>query len=408
MKFISLDKFEEKIVFRTSHIFFLSLVGVVLLAMVISVFLFLWGLTPSLKPTVEKAAYPPPVTVSLDEIKHALKPAKQINTQTQNATESSYLTVAGNDDNPQQTDSSRVKYDQRIARMKELLPPKKFLWKNKGHYDYWRRWKIDTYGIQSQLDFRFNSVHAGSFVDKKRLLDSYITILEKFDMGNRYKVLQSLLAYTRGTTDQAVQNMKVLARAVPYFNKEDGAFLSKLSRFGRKNPRDGQAFIAHVATVISRFDPSQREKALDNMIAAYYNLYNDINRQKEATQRFMPLLSKLETGEQARALTLFYNTFENKNRAWRDTIARIDRAYQNELFDAEKALAMKKQAKSEYRKNALIGLGGGIVFIAIVALILSLLSIQRNIAELKSMTIKPADIVAKSPKDSAIKVQKTI
>ena len=412
MKWHLFEKLEEKIVYKTSHVFFLSLTGIVLLAMVVSLFLLLWGLTPSLKPSVEKAEYPPPVTVSLAEITRQLpvEKAKAANKTTPVSLAPVEKAASKKSEPVNKTipDSTKLIYEQKIARMKELLPPKKYLWPNKGHYTYWKRWVVDAYGIQSRLDNRFDAVDASSYTDKVRLLDSYINILQKFTEKQRYGILRELLNFTKGTVEQTLHNMALLVEATTHFSNEKSVYLTKLARFGRKNPRDGQAFIAYVNRIITRFNAGQREAVLDNMIATYYNLYNDIKRQKEATERFLPFIPKIEPQYQANALSVFYKTFEEKNRNWRAEISRIDNQYDRDMRAAEMMLMEKKAAKAEYRKKALVGLGGGIVFIAIVALILSLLSIQRNIAELRKQVAATPEHVALSPRENAIKVKSTL
>ncbi len=415
MKFDFIKKIEEKIVFRTSHIFFLSLVGVVLLAMALSALLLLWGLTPSLKPGVDKAEYPPPVTVTLDEITAQLPAAekdkgKKVEKKSGPAKSKPEAAASGkNLKADTKVDSTKILYEKQIARMKELLPPKKYLWSDKGHRDYWNRWIVDRYGIQSRLNSRFRAIGATSHAEKNRLLEKYIAIINLFKEKQRYPVLKDLLYYTRGNTDMSVRNMELLAEATRFFPRENTAFLTRLARFGKKNPRDGQSFIAHVNRVMPKFYPSERGKVLENMIAAYYRHYNNnIEGQKQATERFLPMLTKLGKKHQARALTVFYDTFEKKNARWRDEIANIDRQYEYDLSNAEMTLREKQAAKAEYRSWALMGLGGGIVFIALVALVLSLLSIQRNMAELKELVSRPADRVAPSPRENAIKVKTTI
>ncbi len=410
MKLDFIKKIEEKIVYRTSHIFFLSLVGVVLVAMVLSTLLLLWGLTPSLKPGVEKAEYPSPVTVSVEEITAQLPVTNMEKKGSKKASDDKnkpVVAAVGKDVmDDAEVDSTKILYNKQIARMKELLPPKKYLWRDKGHRNYWNRWVVDRYGIQSRLNSSFQAIGATSYADKSRLLEKYMAIMNLFKEKQRYQILKDLLYYTRGSTEISLRNMELLTEATKFFPRENTTYLSRLARFGKKNPRDGQSFIAHVNQVMSKFSPSERGKILKNMIAAYYKHYNNnIKAQKQAMEQFLPMLAGLKEKHQARALAIFYDTFEKKNARWRDEIANIDYQYERDLRNAEMTVREKQAAKAEYRSWALMGLGGGIVFIALVALVLSLLSIQRNMAELKKMMIQPLDRVARSPKENAIKVE---
>lgn len=403
MKFEFFEKLEEKIVFKTSHIFFLVLVGATLLVMVGSVLVFLWGITPSLKPGVEKAEYPPAVAVSADEVSRLLPAQVTPGRKTAVATVSPGRREKAPEQKAEITpaaevDSTKIVYEQAIDSMKALIPANKYLWANKGHYERgyykvrgdWRHgkhWVVDRYGLQAKLNNVFKSINAESYSDKTSIIKTYIPILTRFEEKNRYSALKHMLLFSRDNMRNTKENMKLLAKSVDIFPVEKTDFLYKLAQFGKKNPRDGYAFIGYVNQVMPKFAKTQREKVLDKMIAGYYKYYDNINRQKEATEMFLPLLPDFDAKSQPAALAAFYKLYERKNRDRRSAIENIDNQYSYDLRNAERVLQEKKMTKAGLRYKGLIGLGGGIVFIALVALILSLLSIQRNIKELKRMTV---------------------
>lgn len=404
MKSKFLESLEERLVFKTSHIFFHILVGVALLIIIGSVFILLWGITPSFKPVVDKKAYPPVAVITADEIARLLPASVSQGKATSKIVASSArrekkLQQKAKVLPPLETDSTKFIFEQTIDSMKVLIPNQKYLWANKGHYEQgyykvrgnWRNgkhWVVDRYGILAKLNNTFRSVKAQSFSEKTSLLKAYIPILVRFDEKNRYRVLQNLLLASKSSVKNATKSIALLEKAVAIFPREKTSFLHKLVQFGKKNPRDGSAFIDYVIQVLPKFTKIQREKALDAMIAAYYKRYNNISRQKEATEMFMPLLSGFADKSQPAALAVFYKLYDRKNQNRRSTIEDIDRQYQYDLQKAENILLKKKMSKAGFRYKGLLGLGGGIVFIALVALILSLLSIQRNIRELKIISLK--------------------
>ncbi len=397
------EKLEEKFVFKTSHIFFLVLVGAALLVMIGSVLIFLWGMTPSLKPGVEKAEYPPAVAVTADEV-ISLLPAPKAGSIKKMASSSNYSSEMkvspekkiGNIPT-EKVDSTKIVYEQAIDSMKTLLPPKKHLWTNRGHYEYgyykvrgnWRNgkhWVVDNYGIQAELNSVFRTIKVKSFIDKSKLINTYISVLNQFNEKNRFNVLKAMLLYSRNSLEDTKENMTLLAKSIGVFSADKTGYFYKLAKFGKKNPRDGHAFIGYIIQVMPKFDKTQRKKVLDKMIASYYKRYDNVDRQKEATTMFLNLLPKIHVKSQALALGAFYKLYDQKNQDRRYAIERINNQYTQDMSRAEMVLMEKQASKSHYRYQGLIGLGGGIVFIALVALILSLLSIQRNISELKMLS----------------------
>ena len=137
MKSSFLEKFEEKFYFKTSHYFWHLITGLAGLALVAGVLILLWGLTPSLKPGVSKAKYPEPVAVTANEVLQQITPAKK----SEQLTAKAPVTLPGSastDIVVEETtaiDSTKLAYDASLDSLKTLLPPNKFPWKSRGHWE---------------------------------------------------------------------------------------------------------------------------------------------------------------------------------------------------------------------------------------------------------------------------------
>lgn len=383
-----LEKLEEKFVFRTSHMFFHILVGAAMLVIIGGILLFLWGMTPSFKPGVSKSDYPPVVEVTTQELAAAVLPKAELE-------KGAVASDAGNTANPApaQTadqiaaDPSQKAYETLIDSLQVLLPPEKFSWVDQGHWQrsyYQNRWVVDVYGIQSRLNAAFNSANARSFDDKATVLRSYLPLLSGFEETERLAVLKSLITYSKDDPAATRDNMALLQQAIVAFPADPAEVLNALADFGQKNPRDGRAFIRYASEIIPRFDPAHATEVLGTLIRTYYNFFDDIERQKRATETFFPLLSTFEGKYQAKALEQYYGMYLQKNREREQQVAQIDQRYQHDLQQADATVAQKRAQKAVNRYYGLLAIGGSLVFISIIALVLVLLSIQRNVRALAS------------------------
>jgi len=392
MRLKILETFEEKFYFRTSHLFWHFLTGIGALVLIGGVLVFLWGLTPSFKPSVKKPVYPEPVTVEANEILQVIKPApppKAVTREETDGRESEKVTAAVPAPAAQE-DSVKWAYQAAVDSLRSLMPSNKFRWTTRGHWRqtwYRREWVVDALGIKDRLKSAYRKTNASDYVSKQKLLEAYIALVSAFPERHRLKVLRAGIEISKENVYTSVARVALLQEAVPHFSTENPKFAQTLATFGRKNPRDGQAFIEYVNANIARFEPGVREEVLDRLVRSYYAYFNDIDRQKEATDLFLGMMDTIGAEDQAKALSVYYEIYleKNANRAWQ--IAQIDARYENDLSHAESVLARKKASKAEFRSLGLKTIGGSIVVIAFMALFLVLLSIQRNVRQLRETSI---------------------
>ena len=393
MKLAFLENFEEKFYFKTSHYFWHVLTGIGGLALVVGALILLWGLTPSFKPGVKKPKYPKPVKVSIEEVQKRIQPPETKKITQESKTTDRVKTATSKTEKTDETllDKDEASYLVSLDSLKSLLPLEKFPWKSKGHWDrsyYRKKWVVDVWGRKDRLKSIYKKVNANEYKSKQQLLDSYISIVVLFPESERYTALKSVIDFSKSDVFTSVQNVELLKQAVPLFPTEKADFLKSLTTFGKKNPRDGKQFIEYVIKIAPKFDLSFREEILSTVIKSYYNYFNLIGKQEEATNLYLEIYDKFETENQANALVAYYKIFINKNKSRDQQVEMLEREYRSGQSHAESVLHRKQSKKSGYRLLGLEVVGGSIVFIAFVALFLVLLSIQRNVRELRMETLK--------------------
>jgi len=385
MKLTFLENFEEKFYFKTSRLFWHILIGLAGLSLVIGILIFLWGITPSFKPSVDKPEYPEPVKILPTEIQQIISPVKPDIVATSTSKETTEIpadsVVINVELDPAEKAFRAVEDSLRV-----LLPPDKFPWQTRGHWErswYRNRWVVDFYGISHRLESAYDEIQAKDFVVKKSLLESYLSFVSLFPQEKRLNALLAALEVTKDDLSTSVEHINLLKEAVPHFTAENSEVIRELASFAKKNPRDGRTFLGYVNQIMPQFAAEARQPTLDVMLRFYYRQFKVIERQKEATDLFLPMLSQFKPEEQPRALNEYYSLFIDRNQAREQTIEELDEQYAHELNEAESVLQGKKSRKAGYRGLAWKIIIGSLVFIALVALFLVLLSIQRNIKLLR-------------------------
>lgn len=245
---------------------------------------------------------------------------------------------------------------------------------------------MDALGINDRLKSDFRKVNAKDYTTKKQLLDAYISLLSVFPEKQRLKVLKSAIEFSKTDIPTSVANIELLLASLPNFSTDNADFLQTLARFGRKNPRDGRAFIEYVNNHISKFSAEVRRPILTTLVSSYYKYFNLIEKQKEASDLFLEIANGFAPENQVKALSTYYKLYHDKNVDRKRQIANMEKQYKSKLSHAESILYEKKARKATYRALGWKVIGGSVVFIAFVALFLVLLSIERNIKQIRELT----------------------
>ncbi len=384
MKSQLLENFEEKFYFKTSHLFWHLLSGLGGLALLAGVFAFLWGLTPSMKSEVKRPTYPAPIQVNAAEIKQQMAPAPAAS----DARATNYREETPAASAP--ADSTMRAYLASYDGLKILLPPAKFRWQTVGHWEqtWWeRKWVVDVYGIDDRLQSAYEKANAKNPIAAKQLLDAYLALLAPFPVDQRMQVFRAAADFSKDDVATSVDNISLLRAAVKNFSTSNADFIETLAAFGKKNPRDGRRFIEYANNILPKFDALSRPAALKTLTNSYYNYFNDVAKQEEATNLFLPILAEFESGQQAKALGEYYQLYRNRNYAREQEITALDAQYQSELNEAEATLAAKRAQKAALRAWSWKVAAGSFITVAFLALFLVLLSIQRNIKMMREAAL---------------------
>jgi len=392
MKSNFLETFEEKFYFKTSHLIWHVFIGIAGIGLIAGILIFLWGLSPSFKPGVEKPEYPEPVQISAAEIRQIIQPTpspvepSKVQPITAAAGPAPVKTEVPPPAAAPGISQAEQLYLKTLDSLRTLLPPEKFAWQSRGHWVrgwYENRWVIDEYGIKDRLNNAFQAINANDFGLKTKLVSSYLPLLTRFGAEKRLPAFRAAMEVTRENLAATQTTLALLINAADSFNVETSDFIKDLATFSVRNPRDGHPFLRYINQIIPKFDAEFRPAILSLMIRFYDRRFEVIERQKEATDLFLPMLGDFKGKEQLQALDEYYQLYLNRNesRAWE--IRKLEENYAQSVLEAENVLATKKQTKAGFRSLAWKIMGGSLLVIALVALFLVLFSIQRNIRLLR-------------------------
>jgi len=387
MKSAFLKFCEEHYYFKISFWFWHVIAGLAALAIIGGTLVLLWGILPALKPYVGKPRYPKPVKVSISEVVQGVAPVKAHKAIASASGKKSTQTDSSiKDADVNRVDPVQQSYAEAISNLKLLMPPNKYLWKSKGHWERgWSRnkWVVDRLGIDDRLKTVYRKVNITTIKSKTKLVECYVALLAEFPEKQRLKVLKSAIEYSKETLSETVVNISLLKEAVPNFPEGNADIIKTLASFGRKNPRDGRAFIGYVNKIIPRFTVERRRSVLDVLVKYYYGHFKVFDKQKEATDLFFAMLDEFEPADHSRALAEYYKLFLSNNKVRERRISEIENRYNNDLRNAERTYSERQSNQAGLRALGWKLVGGGIVFIAVLVMFLVLLSIQRELRMLR-------------------------
>jgi hypothetical protein len=409
MKTKYFTKIENKYVFNLSLIVWHLFIALSTVAIVVSAFLFLWSIIPPSEKKVAKQPYPEmqqlpaPVEVSLSELELE-KPGKVESTPVKKATQVKTAPKVFEDT------IGKKMYNASIDELKNLIPPSKYSWSGAGHWHYpygerywlaykqedYRKWIVTKKSVEDKLELSYRVSEANNYSDKLQVLDAYINVVKFLPEGKRLTAFNSLLENTSNSVSRNVDISRSLQKVVRKMdNEENIKYVNSLSLFGKRNPNDGIPFVDYVSQVIDKFDPQERIKTIDYIIECYYYYFNqNLAKQREATDLFIPMLAQIEKESHSDVLLQYYELYLNKNHDRDGEIARIEEEHSQQIENIDNKFAQDKEAatleyegkkilKSEFRYRSLLGIGGGILLIVLIGTLLVFLSIQRSVRKIE-------------------------
>lgn len=397
-----ISKIEEKYLFNISLTFWRLLIGIGAIGAVLGILLLLWGILPPIKKSVDKAKYPPIVTFSANDLKTKVVP-QQLKATTATVKEEVTKQEKNKTQEVKQSGITEAEksFNTSLAKLKELIPAKYNAKLSSGHWyyphgkDYWehyrrdkyRKWIVDSKGLNGLLTSVYYKTNAKAFTEKKKIVDAYIETVQLFSEDKRVSVIKALTSYSKNNVSQTIKNVELLHNSISNFSTEDTKYLTALAKFGSRNPKDGYSFIAYVNKIIGNFDDSNRKDVLEELIQSYYSFFDTENRgistQVEATNLFIPMIPEFEPKIQSKALNEFYKMYFDKNAARERSIRNIQSEYQSDVAKVEAAYQINKEKKTQIRLRGLYLIGSGLVLVAFLALILVFLSIHKSVKKIE-------------------------
>lgn len=411
MKTNYVTKIENKYVFNLSLIFWHTFIALSSVAIVVSFAVFLWSLVPAWQKKVEKSPYPAkteypaPIAVSISELQ--LDGAKE---EAPILTSEQVKAISPTKQQQVKDLAGKKEYDESLTSLKTLIPPSKYSWSGSGYWFYpagerywtyykqeqYRQWISNEPGIEDKLQFSYRISEAKTYPEKKQMLEGYISIVKLLPEGKRLNALQNLIDNTSNSVSQNLIIFESISKVVQKMPKEENTnYLNQLASFGVANPTDGKAFIDYSSTIIENFASSKRVDIIDCLVRSYDSFFGqNLAKQQEATNLFLPLVPQIKGELQSKAMIQYYRVFREKNYKRDETISQIENEYQQiisgidnqyeiDQINAAQKLYDKKIKKAELRVKSILGIGGGILLIALIATILVFLSIQRSVRKIE-------------------------
>ena len=406
-------KVENKFVFNLSLIFWHIFIALSTLTIIICLVVFLWSIVPSSPREVEKQSYPAkkqypaPVKVALNELELEvvkIEEAPPVASEPEQLTSTAPITQV-----PEDT-KGIIEYQNSLNSLKTLIPPSKYTWAGSGYWTYpqgerywtfykqekYRQWVTTESGIDDKLKSSYKIAKANNYTEKKQMLDGYISILKLLPEEKRSSVLQDLLGNVADNIPHNIKIYQSLTKVVSIMsNEKNTTYVAALVRFGKNNPNDGSAFIDYTATIISKFAIPQQVNIIDRLTNSYYNYFNqNIDKQKEATDLFIPLVAQIKSELQSKAIMRYYGLYLNKNfdrdnsitqieNEYKQAMNEIDIQYNTEQLQAQLEYNAKKESKEVFRNKSLLGIAGGVCVVVIISTLLVFLSIQRSVRKIE-------------------------
>lgn len=408
-KSLYFNRVEDKYVFRISTAFWHLLIGIITIAAIIGIISLIYSLIPSSKDQVKVLPYP---------IKGTYPPVERINLADLNNSDEKIITPSIQSPPPiyqPQTeivyDSDKPNYDISLSELKRIIPQDQW---QPGYWTYplgelawqmhqtdqYRQWNPSGENVEQRLDRSYKAIKAKKYAAKKLVLDSYLKILRQITTINSSEVLNSI---TYGMNDRFTDlhlldsSFSLISKNLKTFGTSKDA-AQHLIGFTLNNPIATFQFIPFAIETCKNFSDSSRYEILTILSNSFYSYFNgNVEVQREATEQFKNLLPQIHGLDPIAALRKFYSVYNQKNRKRNDEITRINDDYNTQItailadssmkaIQVEIEFAAKKEMKSELRKKSVYAIAGGFIAIALLGTILTLLSIQRILKKLETIS----------------------
>ena len=403
------NKVEDKYVFRVSTAFWHLLIGLISLAAIIGIAVFVWSLIPSSRQTItssplpSKPNFPAVEKVNLSDLNFGDEKAQPISVPLNQPIYQAKPQVIN------EYDPDKPAYDVSLSELKRIVPPGQWeprvlkisnqLGWDLYHSEPYGWWVSNGRTVEDNLENIYRNLKLKKYSEKKKAIDSFIKIANSVPEDYKAKVIEDISM----SINSNWSNLKILdslssslANEIRTFNGiKHSEAIHNLISFSFNTPQNIFDFIPFASKACIEFPDSSRTEALNVIISAYYNYFNNnVEVQKDATKQFIDLMPMIRGVNRAFALRKFYSVYNRKNQKRNEHIAQLLNEYNSQISviiadstmraqNEEGKYRISQMAKSELRWRAAYAVGGGFIAIALLGTVLTLLSIQRILKKLE-------------------------
>jgi hypothetical protein len=360
---------EERFAFPISRWFWHLIVASALLALVASLALLIFSVSPIIAKKVIKDSYPSNVSLTADDLRQC--------------------DVSGANATTTETSAQPVGRYASFAPLEALIPPDKFAWASQGYWQegyYSRDWILSDYGITVPLRSCLDDVASSDTIAQHRIIEGLAAIITPFPEESRKPVVQSSIFWVAKTATSPVSVSDVItvltATAAHLGPAGDKSLFAKVAEFGKANPKDGVRFTESANLLFSAQQPAHYAGLFEIGKGWFANQFTEnADIFGDATKLYV-LLPAESRVDPIKSLPCFYRIFIDKFNKRHEIVGRIDERYQAAAEKAESEHSAKVQSRNKLRFTSLIVLGGSLASIAFFSLMLVLLAIQRSMRKL--------------------------
>ena len=377
-----LTKFEETTTFPVSRYVWTGISIIATVIFLIGIIVLLSTFTPTTKKRVQKESIDTTIVITKTEIISCSTNDDEYYEESEPA-EGIY-----NNSKTTSTTSKQSKVFASFDPLYKLIDSTKYSWKSKGYYEQtsWygtKTWKITDYGITKPLQNFLHTVSPYDTTTQAQIISELALVVKPFKDKYRKKVLSYSIAWLKSTSNvtAAIDELKILSGQCA--STESVTLFRKMTQFFKKNPRDG--------IVLAKIAGSLFNVMEDSTFNSTFKVFQDgfvytfggsaIDLFTNANNQFVALY-KNEKVKSSEELACFYRLYGEKYTQVYQQKQNAEEEYNSNINKANESYIVKKAAKTARRVTALIVVGVSLLSFLLIAILVALFSIQRNLVAL--------------------------
>lgn len=423
--FERLNHLENNIYYRIVQVLGHLIIGFAVLALAISIFAFLWSITPTFKPNVKKGPaptkekYPEPELPKVEEVMERAKANEEVyklinfNERLRYLPESYYENAASNDTTTLKLNIADTSLQAGFDRLKLLIPVD-------SNKHFWEGTVVKTFVGGERGRKLYMKTKNPKYIKYESLGDDFVSRFNKFTEKYQFspvekrqllKVLEEVLSILPPERRVAFINNKFFSVPVNRIGKENllkffhwayrvaGQLepdraeenFDSMYMFQARNPSDGPEILRYYKRWDDSLPVDQRKYFLATMINRYEDNYdNRWQDLKSQTEAYTAMLKDMPGDMKGIGLAAFYDLYDEGLEQLQEEIRWIDQQYADALqaweddYQRRKQRAWDKYHKTKNSKEntrywATKTAGGSFLSIIIVSILLLIISTIRNL-----------------------------